>query len=96
MRRWLIVIAVLGLGFAQESPRFQNKFSFRVTPDIFPLSLESWISKPQSMWYADIPEDVHFYMQFVEVPEGMEFFIYPSLELPRLEDMQILPELEKP
>ncbi len=86
MRCWLILIAVLGLGFAQEPLQLQNEFSFRLNPDISSPSFESLtgellIVKPQStasMWYADIPEDVHFYIQFVEIPKDIEYFIYPK------------------
>ena len=70
MKRFLIFLVVLGLGFAQEPLQLQNEFAFKISPDAFSLSLESWIPKSQynfNMWYADIPDDVTFSMQFVEV-----------------------------
>ena len=97
MKRCLLIfIAAFGFAFSQEP--FQNKFSFRMNPDTFTPFLESWILELQStasMWYADIPEDVHFSMQLVEIPNGIEYFIYPPVEF-KLEDMQTLPELEQP
>ena len=97
MKRCLLIfIAVFGFVFSQEP--LQNEFSFKLNPDTFAPFLESWIPKPQStasMWYANIPNDVAFSMQLVEIPNGIEYFIYPPVEF-KLEDIQGLPQLKQP
>ena len=100
MKRWLLVLlAVFGVALAQEPLKLQKRFSFRINPDNFSLSLESLIVKPQStasMWYADIPNNVAFSMQFVEVAESTEYFIYPSSQRFKWPVERVLPQLEKP
>jgi hypothetical protein len=103
MKRWQIVfIAALGLALAQAPLQYQNWFTPKITESqlLQPL-LEPFLpvqEKTYSLWYGFIP-DQDFSMQFADIPDRTMYFIYPEtprFELPKLEDIEILPSPEQP
>lgn len=100
MKRWQIVVcAALSVALAQEPLRYQDWFPTRHEEELIQL-LEPLLPVPQktySMWYGLIPEK-DFPMQFAEIPNGIEYFIYP--EVPVIESLkhylESLPAFEQP